>query len=137
MQTDRSYRIGPVQVTRHFLDWPQMGPGFSEFAQLTYQRLCAIPPECNDHIYLNPHFTVTAPATIPEGVFLRQAQRACILWKKQLVRWLGRGPVRRAVKKATPGERGLVFSGMLFLKGRPVHIKRLNEASNTPSTASC
>jgi hypothetical protein len=137
MGHDRSYQKGSVRVTRHFLDWSQMGPGFGEFAQLTYDRLCAIPSECNDHMYLNPAYSLTAPATVPETVFARQALRACILWQQQLVRWIGRGPVRRAVNRASPGERGLVFSGMLFLAGRPVHIKRLNELVTSSTVASC
>lgn len=137
MRDDRSYRIGPVQITRRFLDWTEMGPGFGEFAQLTFQQVCAIPPESTDHVYLNPSFTVTAPATVPEAVFLRQAQRACILWKKQLARWLTRGALRRAVMRATPGERMLVFNGTLSLNGRPAHIKRLNDVPDRSSSAPC
>jgi hypothetical protein len=114
-----------------------MGPGFGEFARVTFQQVRAIPPESTGHIYLNPSFTVTAAATVPEVVFLRQAQRACILWKKQLARWLTRGALRRAVKRATPGERMLVFSGTLILNGRPAHIKRLNDFSDQTVSAPC
>ncbi len=60
-----------------------------------------------------------------------------MLWMKQIDRVLGSRARKRAVKKATHGERMLVFSGTLFLQGCSAHIKRLNESSTPPVNASC
>lgn len=137
MRGDRSYRIGPVRITRHALDWRQFGPDFGDFAFLTYERIGAMPPGTTDHYYFNPAYTVTAAGSVPEAVFLQQARRACILWMKQIDRVLGPRARKRAVKRHTHGERMLVFSGTLFLQGRSAHIKRLNESSTPPVNASC
>jgi len=136
MSSDRSYWIGPVQITKHFLDWEQLGPDFGDFARLTFQRLTAILP-CTDHIYLNPAYSVRAAPTVPENVFLPQAKRACILWAMKMDRMLGRGTRRRAAKRYEPGERMLIFSGVLFLKGCPAHTKRINESISRPVQTSC
>jgi hypothetical protein len=137
MRHDRSYRIGPIQVTKHALDWCQFGPDFGDFALLTYERIGAMPSGTTDHYYFNPAYTVTAPGTVLEAVFLQQARRACILWMKQIDRVLGSRARKRAVKRHTHGERMLVFSGTLVLQGRSVHIKRLNESSVPPAKVSC
>ncbi len=137
MRHDRSYQIGPVQITRHTLDWRQCGPDFGDFALLTYERIGTMPPGTTDHYYFNPAYTVRAAGSVPEAVFLQQARRACILWMKQMDRVLGPRARKRAVKRHTHGERMLVFSGTLFLQGRPAHIKRLNESPTPPVNASC
>lgn len=137
MGRDRSYRIGPVQITKHALDWRQFGPDFGDFALLTYERIRAMPAGTTDHYYFNPAYTVKALGTIPEVIFIQQAKRACILWMKQIDRVLGPRARKRESKRHTHGERMLVFSGTLVLQGRPAHIKRLNESSAPLANASC
>ena len=84
-----------------------------------HERIEAMPPGTTDHYYFNPAYTVRAVGSVPEAVFLQQARRACILWMKQIDRVLGPRARKRAVKRHTHGERMLVFSGTLFLQGRP------------------
>lgn len=137
MRGDRSYRLGPVQITRHFVDWHQSGPDFSDFALRTYGRIRSMPPGTQDHFYFNPAYTVTAAGSVPEDIFLEQAERACILWMKQLDRVLRPRARKKAARKASHNERMLVFSGTLILHGRPAHIKRLNRSSSPQTQAAC
>ena len=128
---NRIYTIGPVTITRHPIDWPNLGPDLEDFAALTRPRALALPPTGTDHYYLNPMFSLFAPGVVLEAVFLRQANRACILWMKQLKKVLGLRGVRRFQRReSTPLGRTLVTSGYLILSGKPAHIKRLNEVVN-------
>lgn len=127
---DRTYAIGLVTVTRHPVDWAELGPEFGELAGVTFERLKALPDLARDHRYLNPMFSLYAPGEVPADVFLAQAARACLLWMRQLRRVAGYRRVRRfQLRESTSGERGLLTSGLLILGGRFVHIKRLNEAT--------
>ncbi len=77
MRHDRSYQIGPVQITRHTLDWRQCGPDFGDFALLAYERIGAMPPGTTDHYYFNPAYTVRAVGSVPEAVFLQHEPVCC------------------------------------------------------------
>jgi hypothetical protein len=126
---DRIYTIGPVTITRHLVDWPNLGPDLKDFAALTYNRYLALLPLSPDHRYLNPMFSLFAPSEVPEDVFLRQANRACILWMKQLKKVASQRRIRRfQLRESTAGERMMVTSGFLVLSGKEAHITRLNEA---------
>jgi hypothetical protein len=114
---------------RHQVDWPNLAPDLSDLTKVTFARIMAVPTGNSDHYYFNPAFTVTAPGSVPEGAFLREARRACVLWMKQISRVLSPKIRRKWVKEAELGERALLFSGSLFLQGRPAHIKRLGEAT--------
>lgn len=128
--TDRIYTFGSVTITRHHVDWPNLGPHLGDFAALTFTRFCALPPLGTDHRYLNPMFSLFAPGEVPESVFLREANRACTLWMKQLKKVASQSRIRRfQLRESTAGERMLVTSGVLILSGKEAHIKRLNEAA--------
>lgn len=125
---DRIYRMGPVVVTRHPVDWAELGPEFDEIMALTGRRYAALPPLGRDHRYLNPMFTLFAPGDVPQRTFLVQAKRACTLWMMQLHRVAGRARVRRfQMRESDPAHRMLMTSGILILGGTVVHIKRLND----------
>jgi hypothetical protein len=132
---DRLYTIGPVIITRHHIEWNEHGPDLEDFWDLTYNRFCTLPPLGTDHRYLNPMFSLFAPGGVPEAAFLRQANRACTLWMKQLKKTVGYRRVRRfQLRESTAGQRMMVTSGFLILAGRRAHIKRLTEAA-IPSNA--
>ena len=125
---DRIYRMGPVFVTRHSIDWAELGPEFDEIIGLTGRRVADLPPLGRDHRYLNPMFSLFAAGDVPERTFLVQAERACTLWMKQLKRVAGRARVRRFQRsESNPAHRMLMTSGVLILGGKFVHIKRLND----------
>lgn len=126
MRGDRSYRIGPVQTTRHYVDWADLDPDFNDLANLTLGRALSIKPG-SDHFYFNPGFSLKAPGEVAEETFLRQANRACILWNKQVSRILGCGARKRAAKRVPNDVRMLAFSGFLILHGQGAHSKRLND----------
>jgi hypothetical protein len=132
MEGDRTYYIGPVEVTRHRVDWANADPDFIDFSNATLRRIMALPAGFRDHIYLNPAFTVRAPSSVPEDVFLRQANRACILWNKQIASVLGNRKRKRAARNATDLNRQTVFSGFLMIHGKEVHAKKLNQAAALP-----
>lgn len=125
---DKVYTMGPVLVTRHPIDWAELGPDFGEIAALTSERFAALPPLGRDHRYLNPMFSLFAPGDVPERTFMVQAKRACTLWMMQLKRVAGRAWVRRfQMRESDTAGRMLMTSGILILGGTIVHIKRLNE----------
>ncbi len=126
MEGDRKYHIGPVEVTRHRVDWTDAGPDFFDFSDATLARVMAIPKDFAGHLYLNPAFTVKASPSVPEDVFLRQASRACIIWNKKIARVLGNRARRRAARNAANLERTMAFSGFLMIGGKHVHTKNLN-----------
>lgn len=125
MRCDRSYQIGPVQITRHYVNWADLGPDFNDLANLTLDRASSITPG-SDHFYLNPGFSLKAPGEVAEETFLRQANRACILWNKHVSSILGSGARKRVAKRVPDDVRMLAFSGVLILHGQGVHSKRLN-----------
>lgn len=130
MRPDRMYWIGPVEITRHHVDWADLDPDFNDLARLSLNRLDSILLNAvGDHHYLNPAFSLKAAAEVPEQVFLRQANRACILWNKQIARVLSNGIRKRAAKRVPDNVRMLAFSGVLLLHGRLAHTKRLNDAN--------
>lgn len=125
---DKVYTMGPVLVTRHPVDWAELGPEFDEIMALTGRRFAALPPLGRDHRYLNPMFSLFAPGNVPERTFLVQADRACTLWMQQLKRIAARARVRRFQRsESNPAHRMLMTSGILILGGTIVHIKRLND----------
>lgn len=125
---DRSYPMGPVTVTRHPIDWAELGPEFDEIMALTGRRFAALPPLGRDHRYLNPLFSLFAAGDVSEWTFMVQAKRACTLWMMQLKRVAGRARVRRfQMRESDTAGRMLMTSGILILGGTIVHIKRLNE----------
>lgn len=128
MASDRTYRRGLVQITRHDVDWENLDSDFDDLVNATSARLLALPLPISGHIYLNPAFTVEAPDDVPERIFLSQANRACIVWNKQLSRVIGSGARKRAARRASNFERMMVFSGALILHGKGAHAKRLNQA---------
>ena len=133
---DRSYKMGPVSVTRHWIDWRDLDPEFRDLAGMTFRRFEAIPRGSTDHHYLTPGWTVTAPGSVPEAEFLKQARRACTLWMKQLIRVAGGRRIRRFQRhESGAGERNLVTSGILFLQGRVVHTRRLHRGDAPPPGA--
>jgi len=125
---DKIYKIGPVNVTRHPIDWSQLGPDLRDFADVTFGRIKLLPFLASDHRYLNPRFSLFAPGEVAEQTFLRQANRACMLWMRQLKKVVGTAGVRRfQLRESEPADRMKATSGFLVLSGRIVHIKRLNE----------
>src|ERR1700734_3650642 len=116
---DRTYTIGPVPITGHPIDWKQLGPELDDFADLTYDRFTKIRDFSGEHRYLNPMFSLFAPGEVTEHTFLIQAERACMLWMRQLKRVAGRCRVRRFQRlESSPGNRMLITSGVLILSGR-------------------
>src|SRR5262249_48957275 len=101
-------------------------PDFYDFSDAALARVMAIPKGFMGHLYLNPAFTVCAPSSVPEEVFLRQANRACIIWNKQIGRVLGNRARKRAARNAANLERMMAFSGFLMIRGKHVHTKNLN-----------
>jgi len=136
MRPDRSYWFGPVQITRHHVNWADLDPDFNDLANLTLHRLLSIRPG-SDHFYFNPGFSLRAPGEVAEGIFLQQANRACILWNKQISGVLGCGARKRAAKRVSNDVRMLAFSGALILHGKGVHSKRLNGVACPQPKTSC
>jgi hypothetical protein len=122
--------MGSVDVTRHYVDWPNLDPHFHELAEMTEKRLMSVVQACFYHVYLNPAFTVQATADVPEEVFLVQANRACSLWNQQLSRFLGCGARNRAAKKARRTGVTSASSGILVLHKKMVHTKRLSQPAS-------
>jgi hypothetical protein len=131
---DRTYLFGPVTITRHPVDWPNLDPEFADLAQGTMERLENLPTITDEHRYLNPLFSLYAPAYVEEKTFLRQARRACVIWMRQLKSVAGYNRIRRFQKHSTPAARMQVTSGILILSGKLVHIKRLNDVQPVAQT---
>jgi hypothetical protein len=111
---ERTYHIGTIAITKHIVAWDHLERSVS-------QRLETVHPEAT--VYLNPEYTVSAPEGAPTELFVLQARRAQLLWNKRLARTLGAGVRKRLVKKAEPAARQLGFTGIMLLRGRPVHPK--------------
>ena len=118
---------GNVQVFHRRLDLGDYGPEFGGLAALTMSEVEKYDNRrSTEHFYANPEWTVIAPGTTPEVEFLKQAERACIRWRIRLKRTLGSGPLRRMLRPLEHGGKLLVAAGVLYLHGRPAHLKRLN-----------
>ena len=118
---------GDVQVFHRRLDLGDYGPDFGGLAALTFSEVEQFESrQVNEHCFANPEWTVIAPGTTPEVEFLKQAERACIRWRIRLKRTLGSGPLRRMLRPLEHGGKSLVAGGVLYLHGRPAHLKRLN-----------
>jgi hypothetical protein len=109
------YTAGPVQITKHHIDWDTVHTA-------TADRISALPPDAS-RVYLNPGYTVECPADAPLDQFIRQARRAQVIWNMLLARQFGSGTRKRLIKKADSRTRQLVFTGVLYLDGRPVDPK--------------
>ena len=126
---DRTYHNGLVQITRHYLDWNDLGPGLSDIARATSKRLEAPPILEGGHSYMNPMFTIIAPGSVPSNRFLAEARRACSIWMKQLKQVAGRAAIRRfQTRDSSPADRMLVTSGILMISGQMAHPKRMHDA---------
>jgi hypothetical protein len=129
VKNDRIYTRGSVTITRHHIDWPNLGPEYDEIMDATAARISAVRKIPGCHYYLNPMFTLFAPPDVPERTFLAQANWACMIWMKQLKAVVGQRHVRRFQRReSTFIDRMVLTSGVLVLGGKDVHIKRLNDA---------
>jgi len=108
MNDVKSYMVGKVTITRHTIDW-------NDVEGSVQRRLAA--PASETKSYVNPMFTVTAPADCPTQAFVKQARRAQIIWNKRLARVLGTGNRKRQIKTADPDTRQLKFTGIMVLNG--------------------
>ena len=124
-----------MRIDRRDVDVGEHGPDFRSLAYITLAELQRLEREIEDgefdgHRYVNPQWTVTASAQVPEREFLKHAEWACIEWIKAIDRTIGPSSRKRRVKAADDGGRRLIFGGILFLSSRPVHAKRLNWRAN-------
>lgn len=116
MSTVRSrYSAGPVQVTKHHIDW-------NTFHTATAERIKDLLSDSR-RVYVNPEYTVECPADAPLDKFIQQARRALVQWNMRMARRFGSGTRKRLIKKADSKTRQLVFTGVLFLDGQPVDPK--------------
>jgi len=116
----RRYTRDGVQIVKVYVDWSQHDPGGCARRNIKW---IVDSDHHQGHAYVNPGFILTAPATVPEKVFLVEARRACILWNKRLARVFGSSQ-RRKMIKALPLDEQIFFStGALFLNGAPADPK--------------
>ncbi len=114
MKKERWYKVGPVTITEHDVDWNDLEGSVLNRLAAGYDTR----PR-----YLNPMFTVVASANAPLGLFVKQARHAQIRWNKRLTQILGASIRRRQMLKTAQHLRQLRYTGLLILNGRLVHPK--------------
>lgn len=129
---ERKYRKGEVRYTVRSIDVADWGPDFNGLADVTMQALDQV-LRASGHCYINPAWTVQAPASVPHRHFLACARKACIQWMRQVSQTIGTSAKRRMVKRADDRTRRLVFGGILFLDGKLAHPKRMHQRNPSRS----
>lgn len=119
----KSYRRGPVTITKFRVPWDETDPSnCDELIESTRKLLLEVmDAPVGIYYYATPGYSVTAPADSPLDRFVTQARRAQILWNRQAARVMGKGGRRRRIKAEEPLFRQLIFTGMMLINGRPIH----------------
>ncbi len=129
VETTLYKRVGDIKIFHRRFRIGDFGPGLDDIASITAEAglslLDAIQSETL-HCYLNPAWTVTAPGTVDELTFLKEADKSCVLWMTRLRHSLGNGPVKRLARTMQADAACLATCGILFLAGKEAHTKRLN-----------
>jgi len=132
--------VGSIMVFSRTFEIGDYGPGLADLTLLSGHAYLAHHRAVTAkgwHLYVNPQWTVLAPATTSEREFVREAERACISWMTRLRRTLGRGPVNRMLRAMAPDARTLAACGVLVIAGHEAHTKRLNWRATSKTRRVC
>jgi hypothetical protein len=128
LETTLRKNVGPrMQVVHREIELGDSEPGFPDLQDFTLVAAGAFEAEqSDDHYYANPECSLRAPSDLSERGFLNEAEKACGRWMQRLRKTFGRGRLDRMLQTLSNNKRMLVASGVLYLRGRPAHPKRLN-----------
>lgn len=116
-----------IQIVRRQIDLGDSEPGFPDLQDFTLEAVEAFEAKkSEDNYYANPECSLRAPSDLSERAFLIEAEKACVRWMQRLRKTFGRGRLDRMLQTLSNNKRMLVASGVLYLRGRPAHPKRLN-----------